>query len=65
MKKWNRAWKIELIEETNPEWRDLWPTILGEKDVDSRAGGNDGRGNLRQSKKPGSAVEYGLGEESG
>ena len=23
IKKWNRAWKIELIEKTNPEWRDL------------------------------------------
>jgi putative endonuclease len=23
MKKWNRAWKIELIEERNPEWKDL------------------------------------------
>jgi putative endonuclease len=24
LKKWNRAWKIELIEKANPEWRDLW-----------------------------------------
>ena len=24
LKKWNRAWKIELIEETNAEWRDLY-----------------------------------------
>ena len=23
MKKWRRAWKIELIEKTNPGWRDL------------------------------------------
>ncbi|MCA1748026.1 MAG: GIY-YIG nuclease family protein [Sphingomonadales bacterium] len=23
MKKWKRAWKLELIEETNPQWRDL------------------------------------------
>ncbi|MGN6570458.1 MAG: GIY-YIG nuclease family protein [Pseudolabrys sp.] len=23
MKKWNRAWKIELIEAGNPQWRDL------------------------------------------
>jgi putative endonuclease len=23
LKKWNRAWKIELIERGNPEWRDL------------------------------------------
>ena len=23
LKKWNRAWKMRLIEETNPFWRDL------------------------------------------
>ena len=23
IKKWNRAWKIKLIEEKNPEWKDL------------------------------------------
>jgi len=23
IKKWNRAWKIELIEQGNPEWTDL------------------------------------------
>ncbi len=23
IKKWRRAWKLELIEENNPEWRDL------------------------------------------
>jgi putative endonuclease len=23
IKKWNRAWKIKLIEEANPDWRDL------------------------------------------
>ena len=27
MKKWKRAWKIELIEKANPEWRDLWDDI--------------------------------------
>ena len=27
LKKWNRAWKIRLIEETNPNWRDLYPAI--------------------------------------
>ncbi|PZT85852.1 MAG: excinuclease ABC subunit C [Citromicrobium sp.] len=24
MKAWKRAWKIELIEQTNPEWSDLF-----------------------------------------
>jgi predicted GIY-YIG superfamily endonuclease len=27
LKKWNRAWKIRLIEESNPDWRDLYPGI--------------------------------------
>jgi putative endonuclease len=28
MKKWNRAWKLELIEKQNPAWRDLWEEIV-------------------------------------
>ncbi len=24
LKKWNRKWKIELIEKNNPEWEDLY-----------------------------------------
>jgi putative endonuclease len=28
IKKWRRDWKIRLIEEQNPEWRDLYPTIV-------------------------------------
>ncbi len=27
LKKWNRAWKIRLIEEKNPNWDDLYPSI--------------------------------------
>jgi putative endonuclease len=27
LKKWNRAWKIRLIEERNPNWVDLYPSI--------------------------------------
>lgn len=27
IKKWNRACKIELIEQANPEWNDLFETI--------------------------------------
>ncbi|MCG7393600.1 GIY-YIG nuclease family protein [Microvirga sp. ACRRW] len=26
LKGWNRAWKIKLIEQSNPEWADLDPT---------------------------------------
>lgn len=28
MKKWNREWKMQLIEEENPEWRDLYKEII-------------------------------------
>ena len=27
IKKWRRAWKIRLIEENNPEWRDMYSEI--------------------------------------
>ena len=27
IKKWNRAWRIRLIEATNPYWNDLYPEI--------------------------------------
>ena len=29
LKKWKRDWKIALIEKDNPDWRDLWPEIVG------------------------------------
>jgi putative endonuclease len=29
LKKWNRAWKIRLVEEANPDWRDLFETMNG------------------------------------
>ncbi len=28
MKKWNRQWKIELIEKSNPQWKDLYKEII-------------------------------------
>jgi len=28
IKKWKRAWKIRLIEEVNPQWRDLYSDIV-------------------------------------
>ena len=27
VKHWSRAWKIEMIEECNPDWRDLYEDI--------------------------------------
>jgi len=29
IKEWKRAWKIELIEAGNPQWRDLYANIAG------------------------------------
>jgi putative endonuclease len=28
IKNWNRAWKVALIEESNPTWMDLYDTLL-------------------------------------
>jgi putative endonuclease len=28
LKKWRRDWKIALIEESNPEWVDLYPSLM-------------------------------------
>jgi putative endonuclease len=27
IKRWARAWKVELIEKENEDWVDLWPTL--------------------------------------
>jgi len=31
LKEWRRKWKIDLIEETNPKWNDLYPKITGSR----------------------------------
>jgi len=28
IKKWNRSWKLRLIEQNNPSWRDLYEEIV-------------------------------------
>ena len=28
IKEWKRAWKLELIEEANPQWQDLYDQLL-------------------------------------
>ena len=30
LKRWNRAWKIKLIEKDNSGWNDLYRSLLGE-----------------------------------
>lgn len=37
LKKWNRAWKVRLIEQMNPEWQDLW-----DESGEVKAGGSGG-----------------------
>ena len=49
LKKWNREWKIRIIEEMNPEWNDLYYDYGGnelemeqnKECMDSRLRGND------------------------
>ena len=28
LKEWKRQWKLRLIEDTNPNWQDLYPVII-------------------------------------
>jgi putative endonuclease len=30
IKKWNRSWKLELIEKSNPDWKDLYSDLVNE-----------------------------------
>jgi putative endonuclease len=32
LKKWNREWKLQLIERENPEWRDLYLDLVDSMD---------------------------------
>ena len=38
MKKWPRAYKLNLIEEMNPQWRDLYEDLVGEDGAGSPLG---------------------------
>ena len=29
LKRWNRLWKIQLVETTNSDWRDLFSEVVG------------------------------------
>ena len=33
LKRWNRPWKIQLIEENNPDWVDLFPALASPEDT--------------------------------
>jgi len=32
LKRWHRAWKLRLIEDGNPDWRDLWDDLIAGPD---------------------------------
>ncbi len=36
LKRWRRAWKVELVEKTNPTWRDLFAEVLIEEGFEVR-----------------------------
>lgn len=41
IKGWRRAWKLKLIEDSNPQWLDLYDTLLPGALIDrTRAAGN-------------------------
>ena len=33
IKKWRREWKLDLIERSNPYWKDRWPEVVGQDEV--------------------------------
>jgi putative endonuclease len=37
LKRWHRAWKVDLIEKTNPMWRDLFEELSGLTDPGARS----------------------------
>jgi putative endonuclease len=44
LKKWNRRWKIRLIEEMNPRWEDLYEGFFREEGPLSQLGSPPSRG---------------------
>ena len=37
LKEWPRAWKVNLIEQINPQWEDLYPSLPGVQPVSIKA----------------------------
>ena len=42
IKKWERSWKLRLIEENNPDWKDLYDDVLERTGFPPTDCGNDG-----------------------
>jgi len=50
LKKWRRAWKLELIERDHPQWRDLYdhaPCLCRGQALGPGLRGDDGRAEVR------------------
>ena len=71
LKKWNRQWKINLIESFNPEWKDLFDVVAGGvsphalllKNLDSRLRGNDAKEGRGNGAKEGRGNDVNRGQE--
>jgi putative endonuclease len=59
LKKWNREWKLRLIEERNPDWDDLWFEITGQiqKIRHSREGGNPAQAHVQSTQAKASIAQ--------
>jgi putative endonuclease len=75
LKKWNRDWKLRLIEERNPDWNDLWFEITGQTQEQgqtdaarhsrdesrhSREGGNRAQAHVQSTQTKVSATQTGF-----
>ncbi len=55
MKDWPRAWKINLVERENPDWKDLWDAISN-RTADARPREQVPGLRFRQSRNPAGSV---------
>jgi putative endonuclease len=46
LKRWNRVWKLEMIERSNPGWVDLFPSLCGWAPDPRVKPEDDGRGSV-------------------
>ena len=58
IKKWKRAWKVRLLEEMNPAWRDLYEDLL-DAHYSPRAGSQDSERRQKCARSDGSLPPQG------
>jgi putative endonuclease len=59
IKGWKRSWKLQLIEQDNPYWMDLYPVYAAEKTTT-----NSCRWHCRSRRSPGTAVVLSQGRHA-